>query len=103
MAPESSPGHDTAVLLDDQLNTPKFATCPMCHASTSVTQNAIEGGDGWRCVRCGQHWDSARLAAVASYAAWNVDQDRERGRGTNSSHGLAPYRDSPSELQDGRP
>ena len=51
----------------------------MCHTPASVTQNAIEAGDDWRCVRCGQHWDAARLAAVAAYAAWVADRDRLGG------------------------
>lgn len=43
--------------------------CPMCHA-VAPSPGAIEAGDGWRCGRCGQRWDAARLATVASYAAW---------------------------------
>jgi predicted Zn finger-like uncharacterized protein len=57
----------------------RSATCPMCHTPTSVTENAIEAGGDWRCVRCGQHWDAERLAAVAAYAAWVADRDRPGG------------------------
>jgi hypothetical protein len=48
----------------------------MCHTSATLSQSALEAGGDWRCVRCGQHWDAARLAAVAAYAAWTVDHDR---------------------------
>jgi hypothetical protein len=74
----------------------------MCHTPASVTQNAIETAGDWRCVRCGQHWHAARLAAVAAYAAWVVDHDRAERRGTGS-HDVAPYRDSPTERLGGRP
>ncbi len=79
-----------AVLLDDEPDTLQLATCPMCHTSATLTQSAIEAGGGWRCVRCGQHWDAERLAAVAAYAAWRVDHDRVGARGTDSSHNAAP-------------
>jgi hypothetical protein len=55
---------------------PAVATCPMCRTPASLTQDVIETGGAWRCVRCGQHWDAARLAAVAAYAAWIVAHDR---------------------------
>jgi len=48
----------------------------MCHTSAALSQSALEAGGAWRCVRCGQHWDAARLAAVAAYAAWSADHDR---------------------------
>ena len=75
----------------------------MCHTPTVVTQNAIEAGGDWRCVRCGQHWDAARLATVAAYAAWSVDHDRAGRRGTESNHDAAPYWDSPTEPLGGTP
>jgi len=75
MAHSSSRTHTTAAPLDDQPDVLRSARCPMCHTPASVTQNAIEAGDDWRCVRCGQHWDAARLAAVAAYAAWVADRD----------------------------
>jgi hypothetical protein len=68
-----------------------------------VTQDAIEAGSGWRCVRCGQHWDAARLAAVAAYATWVAERDRVGKRVTESSHDLAPHRDSPTERLEGKP
>jgi hypothetical protein len=74
----------------------------MCHTSAALSQSAIEAGGDWRCVRCGQHWDAARLAAVAAYAAWTIDHDRV-GRGTEGSQGAALYRDSPTERLGGRP
>lgn len=45
-------------------------TCPMCHTISPLPEgDAIAGGD-WQCARCGQRWDTARLATVAAYAAW---------------------------------
>src|SRR6188768_4274682 len=67
-----------AALRDDEQDIARHAVCPMCHTSATVTQSAIEAGGDWRCVRCGQHWDASRLAAVAGYAAWAVDRDRDR-------------------------
>ena len=55
------------------------ATCPACHTGTSMTQNTLDAGGAWRCVRCGQQWDAGRLAAVAAYAAWVVDRERPDG------------------------
>jgi hypothetical protein len=101
MAHNSSQPRTTAALLDNQPDV-RCATCPMCHTPTSVTQYAIEAGGDWRCVRCGQHWDATRLAAVAAYAAWVVDHDRVDRRGTGS-HDAALYRDSPTERLGGRP
>jgi len=80
MASSFSPPHAAAASLDDNQGVIQYATCPMCHTSTRLSQNAIEGGGEWRCVRCGQHWDATRLAAVAAYAAWTVVHDREGGR-----------------------
>ena len=69
MTSSSSRPHSAAVLLDDdQIN--RSASCPMCHMSAPLSQSAVEAGGAWRCVRCGQHWGAARLAAVAAYAAW---------------------------------
>jgi len=50
--------------------------CPMCHTGAPLTQAALARGDSWRCVRCGQHWDAHRLAAVAAYAVWTAERDR---------------------------
>jgi hypothetical protein len=64
----------TIVLLDDEPVVWQFATCPMCHAPAALTQSAVEA-DAWRCVKCGQHWDAARLAAVAADGASVLDRD----------------------------
>ena len=50
-------------------------TCPMCHTAAPVTRRAIDAGGGWWCVRCGQHWDAARLVAAAASVTWTVDRD----------------------------
>ena len=76
MASSFSRTDATAVVLDDGQDILRPATCPMCHTSAALSQSALEAGGAWRCVRCGQHWDAARLAAVAAYAAWSVDHDR---------------------------
>ena len=68
----------------------------MCHTSATLAQGATETGGAWRCVRCGQHWDAARLAAVAAYAAWTIEHDRV-GQSTEVSHDPAPYCDPPNE------
>jgi len=48
-----------------------FATCPMCHTvDPTMTNMALGGGADWHCSRCGQRWDTIRLAAVAGYAMW---------------------------------
>jgi hypothetical protein len=52
----------------------------MCHKSATVSQSALAGGGDWRCVRCGQYWDAARLTTVAAYAAWTLSHDREARR-----------------------
>jgi hypothetical protein len=74
----------------------------MCHTPTSVTRQTIEAGGDWRCVRCGQHWDAVRLAAVSAYAAWIIDHDRAGGRSTEVRDAVL-YRDSPTERLGGRP
>ena len=48
-----------------------YAMCPSCHtADPTMTNGAVTGGADWHCGRCGQRWDTARLATVAAYAAW---------------------------------
>ena len=84
MASSSSRPHATALLLDENQNILRSAACPMCHTSATLSQSALEAGGAWRCVRCGQHWDAARLAAVAAYAAWSVDHDRLGRQGTEA-------------------
>jgi transcription elongation factor Elf1 len=103
MAHSSSRPYTTAVLLDEDQGVLRCATCPMCHTPTSVTQNAIEAGGEWRCVRCGQHWDASRLAAITRYTAWVADFDRVGRRGTESSQGAALYPHSPTERLGGTP
>jgi predicted Zn finger-like uncharacterized protein len=104
MASSSSRPHATAVLLDDDQNIVGFATCPMCPASETLSQSALEGAGGdWRCVRCGQHWDAARLEAVAAYAAWSVNHDRVGRQGTGDSYGAALAGCLPTERPGGRP
>jgi predicted Zn finger-like uncharacterized protein len=63
-------GFATAVLQDDERDILRSVMCPMCHTSASVTEGAIEAGGDWRCNRCGQHWDAARLATAGAYAEW---------------------------------
>jgi ribosomal protein L37AE/L43A len=75
----------TAVLLDDEPDILRAPTCPMCHTSVTLSQGALEASGDWRCVRCGQHWDAARLVAVAAYAAWTVDHDRAGRRATDDT------------------
>ena len=67
-----SPPQPTAMLDDER----DVAACPMCHTPAPLTRHAVDAGSSWRCVRCGQHWDLARLATVAAYAAWVVEHDR---------------------------
>ena len=93
----------TVALLDDEPDVVPPATCPMCHTRVSLTQSALEAGGAWRCVRCGQHWDAARLTAVAAYAAWVVDRDGAHRRGTERSQDVTQYRDPPIERLDGTP
>ena len=47
------------------------ATCPLCHTvDPTMTNIALSAGADWHCSRCGQRWDTIRLAAVAGYAVW---------------------------------
>jgi hypothetical protein len=100
---DNSSRHTTVALLDTEPNVLLYATCPMCHTPTSMTEHAIETGGHWRCVRCGQRWDAGRLAAVAAYAAWAVDHDRVARRATEVSQEAALYRSLPTEWLGGRP
>jgi predicted Zn finger-like uncharacterized protein len=92
-----------ALLLDDEQDIFQFATCPMCHTSATLSQSALEAGGAWRCARCGQHWDAARLAAVAAYAAWSVDHDRVVMRGAEGGHDAALFGHLSTERLGGRP
>jgi predicted Zn finger-like uncharacterized protein len=103
MVHETSRPTGPAALLDDEKDVVLPATCPMCHTRASLTHDEIEAGGSWRCVRCGQHWDAERLAAVARYAAWVADRDRV-GRGTlEGGQDAALYRDPPTRRPDGTP
>jgi hypothetical protein len=103
MASSPSRPHATAVLLDDHQDNIRSATCPMCHTSATLSQSALEAGGDWRCVRCGQHWDAARLEAVAAYAAWRADHDRGGRQGARDSHETALFGHVPTERLVGRP
>ena len=103
MAHSSSRPPTTVALLDNEQDVLRCATCPMCHTPTSVTQNAIEAGGDWRCVRCGQRWDVTRLAAVAAYAAWVADRDRVGSPDTEGSRDAARFRDAATERLGGTP
>lgn len=74
MVPDTSRPHALATLLDDEPDVLRAASCPLCHTGAGLTQSALDAGGSWRCVRCGQHWDGVRLAAVAAYAAWVADR-----------------------------
>ena len=44
------------------------AMCPLCHTlDHTVTPESLRAGAGWRCARCGQKWDAARLETAAAY------------------------------------
>jgi hypothetical protein len=73
------------------------------HTSATLFPSPPEGSGEWRCVRCGQRWDAARLAAVAAYAAWTVVHDREGMRGEEDSPDAALYRHLPTERPGARP
>lgn len=38
---------------------------------------------------CRQHWDAARLAALAAHAAWTAEHDRAGREGVDDSHDTA--------------
>jgi hypothetical protein len=103
MASSFSPGHATAVLVDDEQDIVGYATCPMCHTPATVSLSAVDAGADWRCVRCGQHWDSRRLATVAAYAAWTVDHGRAGTQGTDHRPQRALVGSLPIARRGGRP
>ena len=48
-----------------------LVTCLSCHTEhATLTHSAVAAGADWRCRRCGQQWDSRRLATGAAYAVW---------------------------------
>jgi hypothetical protein len=77
MALTSSSPHQVATLVDSEPYTSGLAVCPLCHTTNpSLSEDALEAGCDWLCVRCGQRWDAGRLRSVRAYAAW----ERARGR-----------------------
>ena len=103
MASSFSRPHATAVLLDDEQDVLPRATCPMCHTSATLSESALEAGGHWRCVRCGQHWDAARLATVAAYAAWVFDHDGVGRQDTEGSHDAVMDGDLANDRLGGKP
>jgi transposase len=53
----------------------------MCHVPAALTRQALLARGSWRCVRCGQHWDADRLAAVAAYETWVLERGVTAGPG----------------------
>lgn len=64
----------TTVAIAETPQTSSLGTCPLCHTNnSSVTSQKLSSGGGWRCVRCGQQWDTRRLEAVAAYVIWAAE------------------------------
>ena len=70
---------DSLNLPDKEATARRQVSCPLCHTPSALTPAAIEAGGEWQCVRCGQRWDTARLATLANYALWLVEHDRRVG------------------------
>jgi hypothetical protein len=81
----------SVALLEGEPEVLRSGACPMCHTGASPTQNALDEGGAWRCLRCGQQWDAARLTAVAAYTAWAADRDRADRRGTERDQDAAQH------------
>ena len=65
-----------ATLVEPEPRTSAVALCPMCHTTdVSLTEDLLEAGCDWLCVRCGQRWDAARLRTVRAYAEWTSGHD----------------------------
>jgi hypothetical protein len=63
MMNETSPMRAPSALTDDLL-----CVCPMCHTvAAAMTASALSRGGYWLCIRCGQGWDTSRLATRAAY------------------------------------
>ena len=63
--------------------------CALCHTADPVmTIGTLKAGADWRCSRCGQRWDAARLTAVADYEVWLAERIAAAGK----SHGLESER-----------
>jgi hypothetical protein len=45
------------------------AECLLCHAIYTGAFGE-DGTRSWRCSRCGQHWDAARVTTVMNYQRW---------------------------------
>src|SRR4051812_28961432 len=103
MAHSPSRSQTTPVSLDVEADVLGYATCPMCHTPSSVTQGAIDAGGDWRCVRCGSNWDGKRLATVAAYAAWTVARDRVGRRDSEDDQDATADADSSPQRLGGRP
>ena len=81
MTKAASPPRLTTALLEVPPDTSPLATCPLCHTThAALTEEGIQPGTDWRCRRCGQRWDAARLAAVVAYEAWAAEHERVVGR-----------------------
>jgi len=70
---------DSLNLANKETTTLRQVTCPLCHTPSTLTPAAVEAGGEWQCARCGQQWDTARLAALANYALWLVENKRRVG------------------------
>lgn len=45
--------------------------CPSCHTCDPVmTVDQLARGADWHCERCGQVWNTKRLATASAYATW---------------------------------
>ena len=75
MVHDPSPPPARPAPLEIETQIPHPVACPMCHAASSLTAAALAAGGYWRCARCGQDWDAARLAGYADYAAWVDERD----------------------------
>jgi len=70
---------NTSATIASELTGP--VTCALCHTADPVmTTGTLNAGADWRCSRCGQRWDAARLATVADYAVWDSERAAVPGR-----------------------
>jgi hypothetical protein len=50
--------------------------CILCHTiDPAVTSDRLAAGGYWRCARCGQMWDFARLDAAAAHGRYVATHD----------------------------
>jgi ribosomal protein L37AE/L43A len=66
-------------------------SCPLCHASPTSPVDA-SGAGWWRCPRCGQSWDHARLAIVRDYAIGEHERDTRVAAAMRVGPRLVPRR-----------